>query len=288
MREQSTLGVYEEASPFAHVRRPTSSLAAACLVVLLVGLATTPTHLKAQSQPPLVLILAGQSNMVGLGDTSDLKASDALLPPNVRYFIGAEETTPAEHPRFGPEVTLGQELATAMPDREIVMVKYARGGTSLLAWAPQWDSTRAEITRNAAAGPLYAQLLEVLRGLDIGSDAEVGAILWMQGERDARTPEAGAEYFANLVDLVTAFRRDLALPELPFILGLVNPPPDRYPAQQAVREAQIRAAREVAGVRLIATDDLTKWDDNLHYDTEGILELGRRFAAATLELIPGL
>jgi hypothetical protein len=269
------------------VRHPKSLSTSACLWVPLFALVAQSVRLEARSQGPLVFVLAGQSNMVGQGATDEIAPDDAVLPPNVTYFLGPVETTPAEHPRFGPEVALARDLAAVLPDREIVLVKHARGGTSLLAWAPQWDSARAEITRNASAGPLYSQLMDVLQGLDLGPDAELGAILWMQGERDARTPEAGEEYFANVTELIAAFRRDLARPDLPFLLGHVNPPAERYPAREAVREAQKRAAREISGVHLIATDDLTKWDDDLHYDTEGILELGHRFAAAALEVISG-
>ncbi len=262
----------------------TSHRALVWVVAGALGLMAPRGHLAAQNQGPLVLLLAGQSNMVGQGATDDLEASEAVLPPNVTYFIGSQAATPAERSRFGPEITLGQDLAAAMPGRKIVLVKHALGGTSLLAWAPQWDSTRAEITGNAAVGSLYDQLLEIVRGLDLGPEAELGAVLWMQGERDARMGEAGAEYFTNLTELIAAFRGDLGSPELPFLLGLVNPPPNRYPAAQEVREAQERAAREIPGVHLVATDDLTKWDDDLHYDNAGILELGRRFAAAVLEV----
>ena len=72
--------------------------------------------------------------------------------------------------------------------------------------------------------------------------------------------------------------------DLPFVLGLVNPPPERYPAYDAVRDAQRRAAREFVNVHLVETDDLSKRSDNLHYDTAGNLELGRRFAAMYLSL----
>jgi Carbohydrate esterase, sialic acid-specific acetylesterase len=241
-----------------------------------------PSPLAAQDAQPLVLILAGQSNMVGQGATVDLGVEQATLPRTVKYFLGMEETAPADRPRFGLELTLGQELARAMPEREIILVKYAVGGTSLLAWAPEWNSTRADITRNADAGPLYRQLRDIIAELRLRSGTEVGAVFWMQGERDAWLPEVAREYFDNLTELVAAFRRDLNAPELPFLFGLVNPPSAIYPAREIVREAQARAAREIPGVYLVATDDLMKWDDDLHYDTSGILELGRRFAATFL------
>ena len=232
---------------------------------------------------PLVFVLSGQSNMVGQGASADLTVEQLFAPDSVRHFDGLEPLTPGTNARFGPELSLGQSVAAAMPYRAIRIVKYARGGTSLLAWAPQWDSTRATISRNAEAGPLYADLIGIVDSLTSNEDVEIGAVFWMQGERDARFQAAGVDYFANLSHLIESLRKDLGIPDLPFILGLVNPPAETYPAREIVRIAQRKAATEIPNVSVVDTDDLTKWDDNLHYDTAGILELGRRFAAAFLE-----
>jgi hypothetical protein len=169
------------------------------------------------------------------------------------------------------------------PEQEFVLVKYAIGGTSLLDWAPEWDAKRAELTGNAERGPLYRQLIEIIEALPL-ADARFGAVLWMQGERDARIDAAGIDYYRNLEALVRAFRQDLGRQDLPFVLGMVDLPPSRYPARDVVRQAQRQIANDMAGVYLVETDDLSKWDDQLHYDTEGILELGRRFAAILNDL----
>jgi len=47
-----------------------------------------------------------------------------------------------------------------------------------------------------------------------------------------------------------------------------------------VQRAQQRTGDELAAVRLIDTEGLSKREDGVHYDTAGLLELGRRFAAA--------
>lgn len=241
-------------------------------------------QLWAQETRPLVLILAGQSNMAAPGRTDDLAAAEKIGPSNVRYFLGPDQIQPSQSPRFGPELALGQTLGAAMPARTIVLIKHAVPGTSLLAWAPDWDSTRANVTGNANAGPLYRQLLEIIRGAQLPPGSELGAVLWMQGERDARFDEAARLYFENLSAMIAALRRDLQEPNLPFILGLVNPPSDQYPAVERVRAAQRRAAKEIPNVYLVETDGLSKRDDRLHYDAKGTLELGRRFGNAVLAL----
>ena len=217
-----------------------------------------------QRAEPVVFVLAGQSNMVGHGRTEDLRAEQLTLPPNVTLFLGAQESLPATRARFGPELTFAKVL-------------------SLLDWAPAWDATRAEITGNATRGSLYEQLIGILDELSLRG-AHFGGVLWMQGERDARIEAAGKDYYQNLEDLIAALRRDLGRKDLPFVLGLVNPPPERYPAREVVRAAQRKIADDLPGVYLVETDDLSKWDDRLHYDSAGLLELGRRFAATVASL----
>ena len=234
----------------------------------------------AQTEPPLVFILAGQSNMVGQGVTAELTADQMTTPSNVTYLMETGETGLFDRARFGPEVSLVPRLAQAWPDRELIFVKHAVGGTSLLAWAPVWDAARAELTRNAEAGPLYTQLLAILDRHELRGDAEIGAVFWMQGESDARYPEVAAEYFDNLTTLIAAFRDDLQNTELLFVMGRANPSPERYTELPVVQRAQQRTADDLAAVRLIDTEGLSKHDDGVHYDTAGVLELGRRFAAA--------
>ncbi len=252
--------------------------------LLLLCLASLPIagRTLGQSQSPIVVLLAGQSNMVGYGLTGELPPDVASLPPNVKLYVDGAPATPNDRERFGPEVGFAHALGAAEPQQPFILVKFAVGGTSLLAWAPEWTSEQAEITNNAGAGPLYKRFHDYLADVPLSSDARFGGVLWMQGERDARFPQAGSAYFENLYTLIEAFRRDVQQPELPFILGRVNPPADRFLLLDAVRRAQEVAARALPGVRLVDTDDLTKRDDDIHYDTGGILELGRRFADAYL------
>lgn len=185
-------------------------------------------RLQAQ-EPPLVFILAGQSNMAGMASASGLQPELSAFPARVSYFVGANDVAPLDEPGFGPEISIAQELAQAIPDRDIVLIKYAVAGTSLLAWSPAWDSARAATTGNTHAGPLYCQLLTYVDSLRLPRGSEFGAIFWMQGERDARYREAAQEYLQNLTRLIEAFRRDLHRPNLLFVQGMVNPPIETHP-----------------------------------------------------------
>lgn len=69
---------------------------------------------------------------------------------------------------------------------------------------------------------------------------------------------------------------------MPFIMGLISND-DRYVS--IVREAQIYVAETLPFTVCFSTERLSKHEDNLHYDTLGRLELGRRFAKAYLDLM---
>lgn len=267
--------------PVINIRQPGITALLVCVLLLSVQ----PAGCKSEAQPddPLVFLLLGQSNMVGMGRSSELGASDTLLPANTVYQEDHAAIRPWETPRLGPELTLAQHLGPAFPDRKVVLAKHAIGGTSLLDWAPQWDSTQAAITGNQWAGPMYEHALAMADSMAAAEPVQFAAIFWMQGERDARFAEVGAAYYSRLDTLIAAFRRDLGTPDIPFIMGRVNAPAERYPALDDVRSAQFRAANEIEGVFLVNTDDLSKHDDQLHYDTQGVLEMGRRFAAGYLD-----
>lgn len=257
-------------------------------VVLL--LASGPFGATPQADETLVFVLSGQSNMVGQGVVAELPDDLREVPANVRFFLNGEPTTFAAQERFGPEVTFAHTLSAAYPGKSIVLIKFAVGGSSLLAWAPDWDPAAAALTGNEGQGPLYRTLMGHVAtsraALAAGDEpgGRLAALLWMQGERDARFEAAGAQYAANFAALVARFRADLDAPDLPFLFGQVNPPAQRYPAVTAVREAQAAAARSIAGATMISTEGISKRADDLHYDSAGQLELGRRFARAYLEI----
>lgn len=236
-----------------------------------------------------LFVLAGQSNMVGRGWYGDLPPDQQALPGNVTlYEIALDTRLEPVGGRFGPEVGLAHALGTAMVGERLVLVKYAVDGSSLLDWAPDWDRQTAEVTGFPEFGPLYRELLAYIRQvqMEVGPDCRLAAVFWMQGERDARIPEAGAQYEARFVELIRRFREDLKMTGLPFLFGQVNPPAELYPAVDGVRAAQASVARQIAGTWLVSTDGLSKWRDGVHYDTAGQVELGRRFADLFLEIEP--
>ena len=219
------------------------------------------------------LILAGQSNMLGDGLRAELDS--AALPANVRLFD--------RNPRpgsFGPELGLARRVSELMLIDELWLIKYAVGGSSLLAWDPDWQPERAALADDAAKGPLYQRLIAHIKQVSRGQALDVKACLWMQGESDARYPLAAAQYEENLRQWIQRLRSDLGQPDLAFAIGLINPPGMRFPCRAQVRQAQRQVAKRTPKAVLVDTTGLSKHADDLHYDTDGQLELGRRFADA--------
>jgi hypothetical protein len=256
--------------------------------VALLVLAASQRVTAAEPKPDLVFLLAGQSNMVGHGRGEQLAPDDATVPGNVLLYQAntlralAPKRTKEANPNggsFGPELAFGRELGRAMPDRTIILVKHAIGGTSL---SDDWNPERR--------GRLYDKLLTEYRAAIRDRKIELGAVLWSQGGADAKEEASARAYAANLRTLIESFRRDLAAPELPFYIGGARPEDpssatvrSRFPHLDLVRAAFVEAEKTVPHTRIISTVDLSMARDGIHYDTAGQLEFGQRFARAYLD-----
>lgn len=232
-----------------------------------------------------IIIFAGQSNMVGQARIEGLTAEEAKGRPGVYYYFpgGRWDTyTPnyylANNTGLGPEVSAGKALYPALG--RFGMVKYAANGTSL---SSDWDPARE--------GSLYhgmlAHINEALRSLRVeGAEGDVAAFFWMQGEGDSQTPEQAAAYEKNLAALIRRLRDDLKDRSLPVVIAQISSC-EAWTYGEQIREAQKKTAAAEKNVAVFSTTDLSRWaTDQAHYDTRGIVELGNRFAAALLRLLP--
>ena len=220
--------------------------------------------------------------MVGQGISEAQKS----YPANIHYFnFGQNGKGEIITDKFGPEKSLTDELADYKPGlhRPKFLLKYAIGGSSLLDWAPDYSHEKAKITGNERFGNMFETFFQYLDPIREEYNPEIKALLWMQGERDARIPEAGKDYYANFKKFIEEFRKRLGDENLPIIFARVNPPIERYAALEIVNEAQRRIAEEMENVYMIETEGLAKYEDEVHYNSEGQIELGKRFAEELLK-----
>jgi len=227
-----------------------------------------------------VFILAGQSNMVGGGKVAHLP-DDLKAPQKNALFVQfwASKWAPLTPKKsFGPEVSFAREVTRELK-RSIGIIKLASGGTSL---AVHWNPVKTE-PKKKGAGVMYKRLIGYVRRLQkTHKNIKIVGMLWMQGEADSRYHAKTMEsYRDNLETLIDNCRREFSSRDMVFVCGRVNPP--NWPYQKQVREAQETVRRE--NYAWIDCDDLAKHPDNLHYNTDGQVQLGKKFAEAVLKLV---
>jgi len=246
------------------------------LSIVFLGLLVWVAPVSAKQE--LIFILAGQSNMAGQGERSKLPAAYRRNPANVSYFYNGYKTPLNHFAHFGPEIGFAHAISKRFPRHQIKIVKFAVGGTSMLAWAPNWSAQRANLTRNASAGPLFKKLLQTVNANYDDKKTRISTVLWVQGEADAKYPAVARQYKNNLRNFVIALRRRLDNRMTQFLVAGVNPPIKQFPASALVNRAQKQVVSSLPNMQFIRTSDLTKRADQLHYDTSGQLRLGKRFA----------
>jgi len=278
------------------------------LAVLTVVLATT---VHAADRPLKTFILAGQSNMVGYGDSTELPDDLRKGNDRVLMFEGGKwqplrpHKPPGQDQRrlgltefcFGPEIAFGHEMAKASPDETIGIIKHAVGGSSLLAWKPDWSKAEADRVGQAGRGPLYKQMMNKVEQARRDRDIEVVGFLWLQGGGDMKKVDVAKEYLDNLKAFVAAIRRDTGVADLPFLYGSPRPKgvPDDLsdlvpelmegirPGAQWVVKAQFDAQKAIPNSKMVIIRDIEKHPRNVHFNTAGQLVVGKLFAEAFLE-----
>ena len=118
---------------------------------------------------------------------------------------------------FGPEIAFGHEMAKAWPNETIGIITFAIGGTSLLAWKPDWSKEDADRVGQGRHGSLYKKLMVRVEQASNTRDIELVGFLWLQGGGDTKTADVAKEYLDNLKSLVVAVRRETGVADLPFI-----------------------------------------------------------------------
>jgi sialate O-acetylesterase len=247
-------------------------------------------------------ILAGQSNMQGVGDVVEVEAPSVWVhsygmnecwsvaeeplhwlneSPNVihhRLQRRGAQPTPEEiaearkRPRGKPlkGAGLGLPFAKELCARTKVpigLVPCAHGGTSM----DQWDPGKRDLGGESLYGAMYGRFKAV--------GGKVKGVLWYQGESDSgkKTYKTFREKFGRFIGAV---RKDFNDPDLPFYyvqIGNVVTLTVNQKTWCSIREDQRTLAGELYNVEVVGTVDL-ELDDCIHIGTQGLKRLGRRLA----------
>jgi len=249
-----------------------------------------------------VFLLAGQSNMAGRAYADALPPELALPYPAIRFFFdvdfGADRATtppsrsagwtalqpqpkrpscPDRH--FGPELSFGRAMHTALPGDRIGIIKTAYGGTSLDSnWNP--DATDGLM--------LYGHMLNVVTEAKNAATIQLAGFAWLQGESDVSRPAAAAAYVDNFRRFTARLRTDLNAPQLPVVIlefaHRVNAGHELQQNEDRLIDELTQLAAKDGHMTLVRTADLPM-TDNIHWNAEGQFEAGRRLATAMSQLV---
>ncbi|HOV25821.1 MAG TPA: sialate O-acetylesterase [Pseudobacteroides sp.] len=247
---------------------------------------------KPSGAPYKIFLLAGQSNMAGIGMNHELTPEYKEPIENVKiYASGTVDNDVAGEwgtlkigygggsGCFGPELTFGRDIANLMPDSKILLIKEGWSGTSL---CDDWRPPSAGGTTGKLYNSFISNTKKALAALGPEIEYEIAGMCWMQGESDACAPNIASDYESNLTAFINDVRKDLNVPNMPFIIAMIDDS-DCWPYNATVRQGEINVAKKVPYVGIFDTKDLDT--DGMHYKTAGVLEMGSLFAQTMYEEI---
>jgi hypothetical protein len=202
--------------------------------------------------------------------------------------------------RFGVELSLASRLQELYPGEQIAIIKYSRGGTSIDSLATgRFGCWEPDYKGNSGINQYDHFLLTVNTAMnvaDINSDGTrdvliPAGIVWMQGEADASFSEEIADrYYSNLKRLMDLIRASFRCDDLPVVIGKISDswddPKDAkvWDYGELVQYAQEKYARTDGNATIVRETRYYKYSDPWHYDSEGYLDLGKKFADALYQL----
>jgi hypothetical protein len=248
-------------------------------------------------KPPELYVFAGQSNMVARGGDVDalegISRGDSVQIVNMWNNIAEEfeiiqlGVNTAQWPQqnehspihFGPEWSVANKLSSS--PISTYFVKVAKGGTSLLR-SSDWDPN--------ADGNLFTFLTDTIRKARGNSGVSRVPVLkcfvWVQGEGDRGAVDQHELYSQNLKILADKVRLAGGNPTAQVAIVRLSPLANGEKKYETMsfRAMQKSFADTDPNVYLVGADNLTKLpNDNVHYDAESIMELGKRIYDACNE-----
>ncbi len=261
---------------------PTMIRTLLCLLTLFTSTfsSAADTPLPAKDKFYLFL-LVGQSNMAGRGV---VEAQDKEVNPRVLMLNKEGQWVPAVDPLHfdkpaagvGLGKTFGEIIAKANPGATIGLIPCAVGGSPIDSWKPgvfypptksyPWDDMVKRVELALPAGTLKG-------------------ILWHQGESDS-TAELAPAYAAKMHDLIKRLRALVKLPEVPFIAGQMGKFDDSPWTREKISVDQVHLGlpKQVPHTAFVTAQGLNHKGDKVHFDAAAYRELGKRYAAAFLQM----
>ncbi|MBI5095710.1 MAG: sialate O-acetylesterase [Candidatus Hydrogenedentes bacterium] len=243
-----------------------------------------------------VWILAGQSNMQGVGNRVNVESPHPQVHTfamNYEWRLAQEplhtlaESPDPVHGTFpsdaerqkaiagwrdgakgaGLGIAFAKEMLTRT-GRPVGLIASAHGGTSM----EQWDPAQ----KDKAGASLYGSMCKQVQA----AGGKVKGVLWYQGESDANE-KVQPVYREKMKQLVGAMRADLGVADLPFyyvqISRFAGKNVEMFPAWGKIQSDELALEGELGRCGLVSAIDLDM-DDGIHIGTPGLKTLGYRLA----------
>ncbi len=237
------------------------------MLLALITLMSLPPRVSAADEPLPVFVFAGGSNMSGgrskVEDLpQDLKGEQA----NALFFDG-KQWTPLSPGKigargFGSEVSFAASMSQKLK-RKIGIIKHSYHGTSLdTVWSP------------ATPDSLYWELIRKVEAAGKVRPITIIGLIMVQGSGDSKEQKNAEAYATNLQAFIQAARKDMHSPDMMFVCSRlrVGQPKDKFPFANLVRKAQETYSD------FVDCDSLQVGSDEVHFTTQGQVDLGRLFA----------
>mgnify|MGYP001353134543 CR=1 FL=1 len=272
------------------------------LLIFFISYLSSYSQIQLSEDKINVFILAGQSNMAGAANASNLTKLDIKDLENAQRNISfvnngnksipLNVTTPPAWKRkkfqldscFGPEIFFGIELSKKHPNKKFLFIKRSQGGTSLYGcWNPNWTKEKAQYIGELNKPKLFYELInDVDRELSKydKSDYQIMGMLWVQGESDSSQkwgPLPSETYADNLTNLIKSSRLEFKSSQMQFMIMQVG--------SEKIGEAMKQVSKQLKNVTFIAQNKdissynfLPRLEDNIHYNYFGMKKIGILFS----------
>lgn len=237
-----------------------------------------------------VVLLAGQSNMVGQGvyDAGIDTTSAAIFqydsaPASGTYRTIIAAVDPLKHPSNAP-IAVGPGMFFAkryneLTGRKVLLVPAAYNGTSLVAttggngirWSPYGSNDSAYLAAIDQSNRAVTAALAALPG------SRFVGTLWLQGESDGLASVTQANYSQAFVDMLAGFRAGITGASSSWCV-ICQMMPEEIATQPgtsaAIDAAHTALAAAVGRCVKVAVGSGFNSGDNLHYNAAGIRLMG--------------
>ncbi len=240
-----------------------------------------------------VYLLIGQSNMAATNKMKLLPLDTTEIIPGVWLLNDKDIPEPAKNPLnryssvtsndggLGLGTSFGKKIS-AKTNRKVLLVVNALGGTEIEQWAKDAPNIWRKGSKAYGKKQLYAEAVRRAKeGLKYG---KLKAILWHQGEGNSGSGKVG-KYPSQLSELVKNLRKDLNVPNVPFIAGELSYLRGNGTGSTNFNNMIRNIASFIPNSDWVSTEGLsTIEEDQTHFNRESQLILGERYADKILKL----